>query len=69
MKRKQSKTKNKSLPTAPVANKTNRLLATENEIRFFLSDKPYAVVVLPHEVSNSQEFVFGIGQLSKQVNK
>ena len=69
MKQQQVKTKIPSQLTVPVANKTGELATIENDIGIVFSDKPYAIVVLTNEVSNSQEVRNGIGSLAKEAMK
>ncbi|OJG56437.1 hypothetical protein RV07_GL004129 [Enterococcus malodoratus] len=69
MKHQQVKTKISSQLDVPVANKTGELTTVENDIGIVLSDKPFAIVVLTNEVSNSQEVRSGIGSLAKEAKK
>ena len=69
MKRQQVKTKIPSQLDVPVANKTGELAMVENDIGIVLSDKPYAIVVLTNDVSNSQGVRAGIGGLAKEAKK
>ena len=69
MKRQQIKTKIPSQLDIPVANKTGELATVENDIGIVFSDKPYAIVVLTNDVSNSQEVQAGIGSLAKEAMK
>lgn len=69
MKRQQVKTKIPSQIDVPVANKTGELATVENDIGIVLSDKPYAIVVLTNDVSNSSAVRVGIGKLAKEAKK
>ena len=69
MKRQQAKTKISSQLDVPAANKTGELATVENDIGIVLNDKPYAIVVLTNEVSNSQEVRAGIGSLAREAKK
>lgn len=69
MKRQQVKTKIPSKIDVPVANKTGELATVENDIGIVFSDKPYAIVVLTNEVSNSQTVRNGVGSLAKEAMK
>lgn len=69
MKRQQVKTKIPSKISVPVANKTGELGSVENDIGIVFSDKPFAIVVLTNEVSNSANARSGIGSLAKEAMK
>lgn len=69
MKRQQVKTKIPSKISVPVANKTGELGNVENDIGIVFSSKPYAIVVLTNEVSNSANVRSGIGSLAKEAMK
>lgn len=69
MKRQQIKTKIPSQLDVPIANKTGELATVENDIGIVFSAKPYAIVVLTNDVSNSQEVQAGIGSLAKEAMK
>lgn len=69
MKRQQVKTKISSQLDVPVANKTGELATVENDIGIVLSNKPFAVVVLTNDVSNSQEIRASIGSLAKEAKR
>lgn len=69
MKRQQVKTKIPSQLDVPVANKTGELPTVENDIGIVFSNKPYAIVVLTNDVSNSQEIRTGIGNLAQEAKK
>lgn len=69
MKRQQVKTKIPSQLDVPVANKTGELGTVENDIGIVFSEKPYAIVVLTNDVSNSQGVRSGIGSLAKEAKK
>lgn len=66
MKRQQVKTKIPSQLIVPVANKTGELPTVENDIGIVFSNKPYAIVVLANEVTNSQEVRIEIGNLANE---
>ncbi|MFI3618587.1 serine hydrolase [Enterococcus avium] len=69
MKRQQVKTKIPSKLNVPIANKTGELATVENDIGIVLSDKPFVIVVLTNDVSNSQAVRNGIGSLAKEAMK
>lgn len=69
MKRQKVKTKIPNKLDAPVANKTGELASVENDIGIVFSEKPYAIVVLTNDVSNSQEVRYEIGSLAKEAMK
>lgn len=69
MKRQQVKTKIPSQLSVPVANKTGELGTVENDIGIVFGDKPYAIVVLTNEVTNSANVRLGIGSLAKEAMK
>lgn len=68
-KRQQVKTKIPSKLNVPIANKTGELATVENDIGIVLSDKPFVIVVLTNDVSNSQTVRNGIGSLAKEAMK
>ena len=69
MKRQQVKTKIPSQLDVPVANKTGELPTVENDVGIVFSNRPYAIVVLTNNVSNSQEIRTGIGNLALEAKK
>lgn len=69
MKRQQVKTKIPSKISVPVANKTGELGNVENDIGIVFSDKPFAIVVLTNDVSNTANVRSGIGSLAKEAMK
>ncbi|MBO0456593.1 serine hydrolase [Enterococcus hulanensis] len=69
MKRQQIRSKIPSQLDVPVANKTGELPTVENDVGIVFSNRPYAIVVLTNNVSNSQEIRTGIGNLALEAKK
>lgn len=69
MKRQQVRTKIPSQISETVANKTGELGSVENDIGIVFGNKPYAIVVLTNDVSNSENVRSGIGSLAKEAMK